>query len=524
MTHPVAFAKAKSLGRSHWASSIALCLSYCVLVTLLFHQTAESIVAIWLRSQTFAHGFLIVPIVIWLIWRKRAVIAPLPVSPEPRILLLGLILTVGWSLGHVVDVLIVQQLAFVGILLTGVWSIVGTKVVRVVAFPLAFLFAGVPMGESLIMPLTNLTADTTEYLIRVSGVPVFREGNFLTLPTGRWSVVEACSGIRYLIASVTLGLVYAYLAYQRIWKRVLFVLASILIPIVANSIRAYGVVMLGHLTEMRYGTGEDHLYYGWVLFGVVMILLFWIGSFWEDPPASKVDKVPLDTVVATGWPLAPRFKSWGLALVIASLAPLLAISMSRGEYLSDVAPLQLPQVSSEWTPLATMEWGWQPRQTDSDRQLYVALERDGDTVGLFLYQYLSQQQGVELVDGSQPWRFGGGGWHVQARDRVTLDLENGLGDVRVHEAVLSSGRQRLLAWTWYRVDGRYTANPYLAKMLEARQQVLEGRRKGTRFFVVTPLEELPVGEPPERARALLGSFVSSYLTVIEDGLDSVGEQ
>ena len=129
------------------------------------------------------------------------------------------------------------------------------------------------------------TADFTVAALRLTGIPVYREGQFFTIPTGSWSVVEACSGLRYLIASVTVGVLYAYLTYRSPARRAAFVAASIVVPIVANWVRAYMIVMIGHLSGMKYAVGVDHLIYGWVFFGIVMLLLFWIGSFWREDVA-----------------------------------------------------------------------------------------------------------------------------------------------------------------------------------------------------------------------------------------------
>ena len=105
---------------------------------------------------------------------------------------------------------------------------------------------------------------------------------YFALPSGNWSVVDACSGVRYLIASFTLGVLYAYITYTSSVRRIMFVVASVIVPIVANLIRAYLIVMLGHWSDMTIATGVDHLIYGWVFFGFVMFLLFWIGSMWRE--------------------------------------------------------------------------------------------------------------------------------------------------------------------------------------------------------------------------------------------------
>ncbi len=148
-----------------------------------------------------------------------------------------------------------------------------------------------PIGEALIPPLMDWTADFTVAALKLSGIPVYREGTFFTIPSGNWSVVEGCSGLRYLIASITVGALYAYLSYRKLWKRVLFVALSVIVPIIANGLRAYMIVMIAHLSDMKLALGVDHLIYGWVFFGVVMLLLFWVGSYWRDD--AEPDVAPL---------------------------------------------------------------------------------------------------------------------------------------------------------------------------------------------------------------------------------------
>ncbi len=93
-------------------------------------------------------------------------------------------------------------------------GVFGNDVTRRILYPLAFLFFAVPAGDFLMPTLMDHTADFTVMALRLSGVPVFREGNYFTIPSGNWSVVEACSGLRYLIASITLGVLFAYLNYR----------------------------------------------------------------------------------------------------------------------------------------------------------------------------------------------------------------------------------------------------------------------------------------------------------------------
>src|SRR5512132_74315 len=266
-----------------WRVGLPLVVVAIVAILAIHWPTVESIVAIWSRSETFAHGFLIVPIVLVLIWQRRRELAVLTPSPE----WLGLVLLACagaiWLVAYAGGVLVVKQLALVATIWATVIAILGREVARAIMFPLGFLVLGVPMGEALIPPLMSWTADFTVTALQLSGIPVFREGMFFSIPSGNWSIVEGCSGVRYLIASFTVGVLFAYLSYRRPWKRLLFAALSIIVPIIANGFRAYLIVMIAHLSDNRLAHGIDHFIYGWVFFGLVMLLLFWIGSFWRDP-------------------------------------------------------------------------------------------------------------------------------------------------------------------------------------------------------------------------------------------------
>ncbi|MEQ9395892.1 exosortase A [Haliea sp.] len=489
-------------------------LLYLLAVLGLLHETVASMLRIWTEGETFAHGFLILPISLWLLWRDREKLKLLPARPNPWISVLTLSGVMLWFLGWLVDVNLVQQLALVWILVTGVWALVGTVLAREMAFPLAFLFLAVPMGEGLIPPMMSLTADSLEYFVRLTGVPVFREGMYLTLPTGRWSVVEACSGVRYLIASFTLGLLYAYLSYQSLWRRSAFVLAAIIVPIVANSLRAFGIVMIGHLSNMKLATGVDHLIYGWLFFGVVMLLLFWIGSFWQEPVSTHPENPPeLPRAESRGIGSRFAFGTLLLLLVIVAAGPLVSLQLSRGEA-APFSPLQMPEPATGWSDAGDLYWGWMPSQPGADREKQWYFEGPAPVM-LGVYQYFNQVPGVELATSGEFWRADRKAWRLVAENEVSVTLES--RQVLVDEAVLDgvADRQRLLVWSWYRVDGRYLRDPYWVKVIEARQMLLRGSREGSRVFVA-----IPTGTDLAEARRVLQEFLDAHVSALGSALDT----
>jgi exosortase A len=237
-----------------------------ILSVVIYYETWRSIVEIWIRSETFAHGFIIAPISLWLIWTKRSKLNP--IEPEYAWLALVFILLNGliWLMAELINALVIKQFAVVGLFISSLWFYLGNRITYLIIFPLLFLYLMVPFGEALFPYLMEFTANFTVKMLRLTGISVYQEGLIFTLPTGKWSVIEACSGLRYLIASATLGLVYAYINYSKFYKRLIFSLVAIIVPIIANGFRAYMIVMIGHLSDMKLAVGIDHVIYGAVFF------------------------------------------------------------------------------------------------------------------------------------------------------------------------------------------------------------------------------------------------------------------
>ncbi|MBT9492894.1 MAG: exosortase A [Paucibacter sp.] len=241
-----------------WRLALPAFLLLLAAVFWLYRDTALAMVEIWNRSETFAHAFVVPPISLWLIWRQRAVLANLNPSPSPGFLLPLIAAALLWLLGDLAVVNAATQLAFTAILVLLVPAALGWPVARAIAFPLGFLFFAVPIGEFMTPKLMEWTADFTVAALRLSGIPVFREGQEFVIPSGNWSVVEACSGIRYLMASVMVGTLFAYLNYRSLARRWIFVGVAIALPLIANWLRAYIIVMLGHFSDNKIATGADH--------------------------------------------------------------------------------------------------------------------------------------------------------------------------------------------------------------------------------------------------------------------------
>jgi EpsI family protein len=383
-------------------------------------------------------------------------------------------------------------------------AVSGRRVARVLAFPLGFLFLGVPVGEVLIPPLMDWTAHFAVVALRLTGIPVFQQGTFFTIPSGTWSVVEGCSGLRYLIASITVGILYAYLSYQRLWKRLLFVALSIVVPIIANGLRAYMIVMIAVLSDMRLALGIDHIIYGWVFFGVVIFLLFWLGSFWRDPVPAASPMQPL-APRASLRPAGRMAAAAAAAVALAAAWPLWAEHLDRASEGRAPIALSSPAGASGWTRDAAPLTAWRPRYSGASASLFDVYRKGDRAVALYLGYYAHSRQGEELVTTTNvivvqkdPV------WQQIAQGERGADL--GKGPLEIRETELHSPGQRLLIWDWFRIAGRDLSNPYVAKLLLAREKLFGRSDSGVAIILATPYDE-----GPDRAEDTLRQYAREML-------------
>ena len=145
------------------------------------------------------------------------------------------------------------------------------------AGPLLYLYFLVPFGEFLTPKLQDITTWFIGQGVDILGIPAYIDGYVIEIPQGTFFVAEACAGLRFLIASIAFGCLYALLMYRSPVRRGLFILASIIVPVVANGFRGLGIVVLGYMLNSAQAAAADHIIYGWVFFSFVILLLIVLG-------------------------------------------------------------------------------------------------------------------------------------------------------------------------------------------------------------------------------------------------------
>ena len=492
--------------------TVALVVFLLAWILVVFGRTTMSMVSTWDRSETFTHGYVVIPIFLYLLWRQRSELAA--IQPRPFLPAFLGIAAAGaiWLICSRLRINSAAQFAMMAMVPLAIWAALGSETLKALVFPVAFLFFAVPFGDFLVTPLMNWTADFTTLAIKASGVPVFREGNLLTIPSGTWSIVEACSGIRYLIASFMVGCLFAYLSYRSPSRRAAFVAASLAVPIVANWLRAYMIVMLGHLTNNRIAAGADHLIYGWIFFGLVMVLLFWIGAKWrEDDRPPPIPDHP--TARIPGAPIQRR--TWfALACVLALTA---AWPLLESLYASANEPVISPTLAAlsghgGWTAEASAVPNWRPDVSGATTELAQTFGKSGKAVGLFLAFYRDSSTDAKAITSTnQLVRTKNKQWTQVAPETVaTATIDGRPFDVRT--TVVAGNGGRLAIWQWYWVDGRVTTNEFVAKIYEALA-VLQGHGDPVAWVVAFT--------PTERDEAQARSTLEDFATAMREPIDTI---
>ena len=500
-----------------WRLSILVLAAVWIVLGALYVDTVTTMVGIWYRSETFAHAFLVPPISAWLIWRQRAQLAQLSPAPQPWLLLGMVVAAAAWLLAELAKVNAASQLAWMALLVMSVPAVLGINVASVILFPLLFLFFAVPVGEFMLPYMMEWTADFTIRALRLSGIPVYREGLQFIIPSGSWSVVEACSGVRYLIASFMVGTLFAYLNYRSMKRRVIFIAASLLIPIVANWLRAYMIVMLGHLSNNKIAVGADHLLYGWVFFGIVVMLMFYVGARWAEPdsPPSAAVATPGQTLSVTTAGGSRAVALTGIAAIVILAAPHLVSRWLDTQQGSDSGlSLQLPaQLSPGWRKVEGSGVGFKPTFVNPSAETNQGYVGPQGEVGVYLAYYRGQSTERKLVtsvnalvpSSDRRWNQISSGTRaieVQSR-RLPLRTANILGKEGGTTPV------QLVAWQVYWVDGEWIASDARAQLASAFGRLMGRGDDGAALVVYTR------SETPELGHQLLGAFLKENLGAIE---------
>lgn len=232
----------------------------------------EKLAGSWFDARSdMQHGVAVPLIVAYLVWSDREVLSRYVLQPQRwgiAVAGLGVLQTSVASLGDW------TYLIRMGMIVTGIGALIalcGPRILRKLAFPLLLLLFAVPpptfVYEQVTLQLQLIASTIAELFLETAGYSVLREGNILELGGSRWSVAEACSGIRSLVTLTFFFLLYTYLFVTRPTIKVVLIAALIPIAVLGNSLRIIVTVIVGRY-DAQLATGVMHDAAGYVVVAV----------------------------------------------------------------------------------------------------------------------------------------------------------------------------------------------------------------------------------------------------------------
>jgi exosortase A len=455
-----------------------------VLLLLLLRDTAWAIVETWYGSTSYNHGFLIIPICLYLAWQQRDALSALTPAPSWRgapVLLAG---AIAWLLGAATGTLVVQEFSLILIIQAAALALFGWQVCRAMTFPLLYLYFAVPFGDVLIPPLQTVTAMMSVAMLRAVDIPVFSDGTLITIPTGSFVVAEACSGLRFLTASIAVGTLFAGLIYRTWTRRILFMILSVVVPILANGTRAFGIIWLAYMTTNEVAMGIDHIIYGWLFFSLVTFIVLGLGMMMRErelapagaawhSPADRPGR-PVGALVAGILVLVFVGATTFYAAHVVSVIPRGAITLAA------------PEVGAPFARLDGVRDPLAPVFANADAQMDQAYGPASHPVFLHVGYYRSNRRGAQSISSSHDLA-DFDGW-LQVPQKL-VSAPTGDDTMVVQQVRLVRGNQGRVLRYWYWTGGRLTGNPYLAKLLDAGVKLFGGLRPSAIIVVAADYTE-----------------------------------
>ncbi len=476
-----------------WTRHLKLLAISWIAIFVLFWRDARDMAMIWWDSSTFNHCLLILPILYWLVNQRKALLAKL--SPHgwwPPLLYVAAGAG-GWLLGEAAGLAVARQLGLLIMLQGSVAVMLGRNVTKGLMFPLFYMFFLLPFGEEFVPILQTLTAKMCMLFLAWSGIPAHIDGIFISTPTGYFKVAEACSGVKFLVAMVAYGALVSNVCFRRWPRRIAFMTACIIVPIVANGIRAFGTIYIAHHSNIEFASGFDHVFYGWIFFGIVIALVMAIGWPFFDRRADEPAFNPSNLQKAGRRNFSAK---WALGVLLATIAAPFAWTQMVAAQPSPVpSQIDLPEVPGWHIVSYTPRYDWQPHFAGASHHLLGRYRSaGGQDVDLYVAVYDRQSEGQELIG------FGQGAVGPDSDWAWTAELTappNGKA-----ERITAPGPVAREVVSFYRVGGITSGSKMQIKLASMLARLFGGNQQATAILVSAELDG------KQSPRPIIDSFIN----------------
>lgn len=479
-----------------WGAAVLI----LVLFGVAYAESLKYLVTQWMEDDNYSHGFFVPIITATLIWWRRERIAAAGIASSwwgllPAALGLALYVFGGFSTMYSL-----QQLSLWLVIVGLVLAVTGPRATREMAFPLGYLLTMIPLPQMLQTNVSSslqlMSSSLGIGVLQAIGVTAFREGNVIDLGPIQLQVVEACSGLRYLIPLIALTLLSAYLFQKRLWKRVVLVASAIPLAVLLNGLR---IGLIGVLVD-RFGQGAAegfmHLFEGWLLFVLSLAILsaeMWLLGKIGAESAPDSDRPGARPAAAVSSGHAVGLVSGPAAACIGLLAVTMAMSISfRADGQGHTAPAR-----QKFVDFPMQLAGRQGESVVMERMYVDVLRFDdyllanyqgaGGPINVYAAYYRSQEKGWAVH--SPKACIPGDGWEITSLNEVAVpgDVKAGI-PFRANRVLIQKGGQKQVVLYWFKQRHRLVASEYLVKFFLFVDALTMKRTDGALVRLVAPVQ------------------------------------
>ena len=491
-----------------------------VLLGAAFWWTAQWMMIRWDQPNSYySHGWLVLPVSAFLVFLRRRELAACPIRPSWW----GLLLLVPAIMVHVPatawQVGFLSGFSLVAIIAGLVLCLFGTRVFRIVLFPIAFLLFMVPIPEVLIETLSFrlklLAAKLSAGGLSRLGLAAVREGSYIQIPGGTIVVDDVCSGLKYLIALTAFGALYAYISPVKKWGKLLLFSLAIPISFVANVGRVTLMVLVGY----GWGVGATeklyiHDFFGFFLFVLAFLLLFGTESIllggrspnrWgDDEPGDESDDAPS---------ASPRANDGGF---FSARTVALALLVPVGLFSTYLAwPRQTGWATGGLEDFPRRVGEWRGEEVEVPDRIYEVLgtrnvltrlyRRDDDRTPINFQVVLARQMRRRTHPPEQCYT--GGGYRLtQSRVRL-VQLDDG-SELSVREIVLRKGSERRIVWYFYKSGSHYRTSYWFHQAMVALNKLTDPGAADVLVKVDVSVRPANIDSGRRRLQEFIGAAIS----------------
>ncbi len=505
---------------------------YVLVLAGVYYSAMQRLVGHDWEKEDFNYCYLIPFVVIYFIWEKRDSLTAIPSRISPWGLApvcLGLMLFwLGELGGEYFTLYISFWLVVVGI----IWMHIGWEKVKVIWFAIVMMLGMFPLPDIINVRLTFglklISSKIGVVMLHLYGMSAYREGNVIDLGFTQLQVVEACSGLRYVMPLLVLSLILAYWYKAHIWKRLVLVVSSVPIAIFVNSFRIAATGVLYSFWGASVAEGFFHGFSGWLIFMfTIPVLLVEMWILGKLPPRRAMDGV---CSAGTGGAVgddpdhsgdkpqaAPGIKAGLTQPVFLVGVALLALTfvLSKGIDFRERIPIK---TSFKEFPARIGDWSGSRQQMEqqfvdvlhfSDYVMMDYTNPQDRVINFYSAYYESQRKGEATH--SPETCLPGSGWIFREAGTATVPVGPGKS-LSVKRAFIEKGTSRQLTYYWFAQRGRVLTNLYQVKFYSFWDALTRHRTDGALVRLITPVYQ---NETPESAEKRLQLFTAQIVPVLK---------